>query len=66
MKYIEVHMPLEDFQLLFDSGDTSQWEVFGVYDYEITKEMSYLYKQIKILKSNEKETIKSKSDKGSS
>ena len=63
---MEVHMPFEDYQLLFDSGDTSQWEEFGVYDYEITKEMSYLYKQIKILKSNEKETIKSKSGKGSS
>ena len=67
MKFIEVHMPLDDYYMLKDSMDnTEKWQVFGVYDEEITAQIRYLYKQIKILKSNEKKAIKAQSDKGTS
>ena len=62
MKFIEVHMPLDDYYMLKDSLDnTEKWQVFGVYDEEITAQIRYLYKQIKILKSNEKQAIKTNS-----
>ena len=41
--------------------NTERWQVFGVYDEEITEQIRYLYKQIKILKSNEKQAIKTNS-----
>ena len=67
MKFIEVHMPLDDYYMLKDSLDnTEKWQVFGVYDEEITAQIRYLYKQIKILKSNEKKAIKAQSDKSTS
>ena len=67
MKFIEVHMPLDDYYMLKDSLDnTEKWQVFGVYDEEITAQIRYLYKQIKILKSNEKKAIKAQSDKSPS
>ena len=67
MKFIEVHMPLDDYYMLKDSLDnTEKWQVFGVYDEEITAQIRYLYQQIKILKSNEKKAIKAQSDKGTS
>jgi len=53
MKYIEVHMPEDDYQLLWNSMDTSSWYVFGVYDKEVTEQIKALFKQIQILKSNE-------------
>ena len=60
-------MPLDDYYMLKDSLDnTEQWQVFGVYDEEITAQIRYLYKQIKILKSNEKKAIKAQSDKSPS
>ena len=55
-------MPLDDYYMLKDSLDnTEQWQVFGVYDEEITAQIRYLYQQIKILKSNEKKAIKTNS-----
>ena len=69
MKFIEVHMPLDMYYELMHSlniGDTCKWQVFGVYDEEITAQIRYLYQQIKILKSNEKKAIKAQSDKGTS
>ena len=65
MKFIEVHMPLDDYFMLMKSHyhpiDTEKWQVFGVCDEEITAQIRYLYKQIKILKSNEKKAIKTNS-----
>ena len=96
MKFIEVHMPWDDYLKLvnnlnslefidlinsfesrdfadlvkafkgFDLIDTEKWQVFGVYDEEITAQIRYLYQQIKILKSNEKKAIKTQSDKSPS
>ena len=67
MKFIEVHMPLDDYYMLKDSLDnTEKWQVFGVYDEEITAQIRYLYQQIKILKSNEKKAIKAQADKSTS
>ena len=55
-------MPLDDYYMLKDSLDnTEKWQVFGVYDEETTAQISYLYKQIKILKSNEKQANKTNS-----
>ena len=55
-------MPLDDYYMLKDSLDnTEKWQVFGVYDEEITAQIRYLYKQIKILKSNEKQANKTNS-----
>ena len=69
MQFIEVHMPLDVYYRLMrslDSVDTYNWQVFGVYDEEITAQIRYLYQQIKILKSNEKKAIKAQSDKSPS
>ena len=60
-------MPWDDYLELINSLnnrdliDTGKWQVFGVYDEEITAQIRYLYQQIKILKSNEKKAIKTNS-----
>ena len=55
-------MPLDDYMWLKNNLDyldnTDKWQVFGVYDEEITEQIRYLYKQIQMLKSNEKKAIK--------
>ena len=67
MKYIEVHMPKSDYEMLWASMDTSSWYVFGVYDKEVTEQIKALFKQIQILKSNETyKKIPKKSQEGSS
>ena len=68
MKFIEVHMPLDDYIFLKENWNLTpdKWQVFGVYDEEISIKIKQLYTQIRILKSNEKKAIKAQSDKSPS
>lgn len=54
MKFIEVHMPESDFDLLSNSMDVSSWFVMGVYDKEISEQIKFHYQQMKILKQNDR------------
>lgn len=55
MKYVEVHMPQSDYEMLCNSMDTSSWLVMGVFDKDISEQIKCLFQQIKILKLNQNE-----------
>jgi len=69
IRYIEIHMPKSDYQMLFDSAhllvsleidiNMDDWYVFGEYRKKTTEAISFLYKQIRILKQKGYDEIQS-------